>query len=181
MDVSAATPPSWADVSGGGRGAVPSTAGRGGSRFPLFLCLVLLGWWLREELGGRSGRGAWMLEDSPCLEWWEEAEWKAEEEEEEDNEMLEEQDALLESFATTHIEERTRGPWHRPSAERPLHAYRPAHSFLSEDSPRLRWFGRPLGNGARPLRAKHHALRKVKSPPPPSSSFPQTTRSDVLY
>jgi hypothetical protein len=38
------------------------------------------------------------LEDSPCLEWWEEAEGKAEEEE---DEMLEEPEALLESFATT--------------------------------------------------------------------------------
>jgi hypothetical protein len=46
-----------------------------------------------------------MAEDSPCLEWWEEAERKAEEEE---DEMLEEQEALLESFATVHKEERTR-------------------------------------------------------------------------
>jgi hypothetical protein len=36
-------------------------------------------------------------EDSPCLEWWEEAERKAKEEE---DEMLEEQETLLESFAT---------------------------------------------------------------------------------
>jgi hypothetical protein len=39
-----------------------------------------------------------MPDDSPRLEWWEEAERKAEEEE---DEMLEEQEALLESFATT--------------------------------------------------------------------------------
>jgi hypothetical protein len=45
-----------------------------------------------------------MLEDSPRLEWWEEAECKAEEEGEE---MLEEQEALLESFATARKEERT--------------------------------------------------------------------------
>jgi hypothetical protein len=44
-------------------------------------------------------------EDSPCLEWWEEAERKAEEEE---NEMIEEQEVLLESFAAAHGEERTR-------------------------------------------------------------------------
>jgi hypothetical protein len=48
-----------------------------------------------------------MLEVSLGLEWWEEAEHKAEEEEEED-EMLEEQEAHLESFATTRKEERTR-------------------------------------------------------------------------
>jgi hypothetical protein len=45
-------------------------------------------------------------EDSPCLEWWEEAELKAEEEE--DDKMLEEQEVLLESFATARKEERTR-------------------------------------------------------------------------
>jgi hypothetical protein len=43
--------------------------------------------------------------DSPCLEWWEEAERKAGDEE---DEMLEEQEALLESFATACKEERTR-------------------------------------------------------------------------
>jgi hypothetical protein len=47
-----------------------------------------------------------MLEVSLGLEWWEEAEHKAEEEEE--DEMLEEQEAHLESFATTRKEERTR-------------------------------------------------------------------------
>jgi hypothetical protein len=46
-----------------------------------------------------------MLEDSPCLEWWEEPERKAKEEE---DEMLGEQEAPLESFATTRKEERTR-------------------------------------------------------------------------
>jgi hypothetical protein len=45
-----------------------------------------------------------MSEDSPRLEWWEKAERKAEEE----DEMLEEQEALLESFATVCKEERTR-------------------------------------------------------------------------
>jgi hypothetical protein len=44
-------------------------------------------------------------EDSPCLEWWEDAERKAEEEE---DEMLEEQEALLQSFATMRKEERNR-------------------------------------------------------------------------
>jgi hypothetical protein len=44
-------------------------------------------------------------EDSPRLEWWEEAERKAEKEE---NEMIEEQEVLLESFATTRGKERTR-------------------------------------------------------------------------
>jgi hypothetical protein len=44
-------------------------------------------------------------EDSPHLEWWEEAERKDEKEE---GEMLEQQEALLESFATTCKEERTR-------------------------------------------------------------------------
>jgi hypothetical protein len=52
-----------------------------------------------------------MPEDSLHFEWWEEAERKAEEEEE----MLEEQRALMESFATACKEERTRGPWGRPS------------------------------------------------------------------
>jgi hypothetical protein len=46
-----------------------------------------------------------MLEVSLGLEWWEEAERKAEEEE---DEMLEEQEAHLESFATMRKEERTR-------------------------------------------------------------------------
>jgi hypothetical protein len=46
-----------------------------------------------------------MLEVSLGLEWWEEAERKAEEEE---DEMLEEQEAHLESFATTRKEERNR-------------------------------------------------------------------------
>jgi hypothetical protein len=41
--------------------------------------------------------------DSPHLEWWEEAERKAEE-----DEILEQQEARLESFATTRKEERTR-------------------------------------------------------------------------
>jgi hypothetical protein len=44
------------------------------------------------------------LEDSPCLEWWEDVERKAEEEE---DEMLEEQETLLESFTTARKEERT--------------------------------------------------------------------------
>jgi hypothetical protein len=44
-------------------------------------------------------------EDSPRLEWWEEAERKAEEEE---DEMLEKQEALLESFATVRKKEKTR-------------------------------------------------------------------------
>jgi hypothetical protein len=39
--------------------------------------------------------------DSPCLEWWEEAEHKNEEE----DEMLEKQEALLESFAIVRKEE----------------------------------------------------------------------------
>jgi hypothetical protein len=43
-------------------------------------------------------------EDSPRLEWWEEADRKAEEE---GDKMLEEQEALLESFAIPHKEERT--------------------------------------------------------------------------
>jgi hypothetical protein len=44
------------------------------------------------------------LEDSPCLERWEEAKRKIKEEE---DEMLKEQEALLESFATARKEERT--------------------------------------------------------------------------
>jgi hypothetical protein len=44
------------------------------------------------------------LEDSLHLEWWEEAEHKAEEKE---DEMLNEQDAMPESLATTRKEERT--------------------------------------------------------------------------
>jgi hypothetical protein len=43
--------------------------------------------------------------DSPRLEWWEGAERKAEEEE---DKILEEQEALLESFANARKEERTR-------------------------------------------------------------------------
>jgi hypothetical protein len=46
------------------------------------------------------------MEDSPHLEWLEEKVCKAEEEEE--DEMLEKQEALLESFATARKEERTR-------------------------------------------------------------------------
>jgi hypothetical protein len=41
------------------------------------------------------------MEDSPHLEWWEEEECKAEEEE---DEMLEKQEALLESFKAAHKE-----------------------------------------------------------------------------
>jgi hypothetical protein len=103
-----------------------------------------------------------MLEDSPHLEWWEEAEHKAEEE---DGKMFKEQEALLESFA----------PATAQVICMDLAAYRPMRSFLSEDSPRLRAFGRPLWRGS-----KHHAPRKVRASPPPSSSSPRTTRSDIL-
>jgi hypothetical protein len=43
-----------------------------------------------------------MPEDSPCLEWWEEVERKAGEKK---DKILEEQEALLESFATARKEE----------------------------------------------------------------------------
>jgi hypothetical protein len=46
-----------------------------------------------------------MPKDSPHLEWWEEAKRKAKEE---DDEMLEDQEAHLESFATARKEEMTR-------------------------------------------------------------------------
>jgi hypothetical protein len=124
------------------------------------------------------------LENSPCLEWWEEAERKAEEE---DNEILEEQEALLESFATPRKEERTWAALAQPvRAEASLHGLgcllACAHSIPSEDSPRLRGYGRPLQRGARPLRAKHQGPRKLKAPPLPSlSSSHRTTRTDVLY
>jgi hypothetical protein len=103
-----------------------------------------------------------MSEDSPRQEWWEEVEHKAKEEE---GKMLKEQEALLESFAAATAQ----------VVCADLAAYRSMRSFLSEDSPRLRAFGRPLWIGS-----KHHALRKVRAPPPPSSSSPRTTRSDVL-
>jgi hypothetical protein len=90
-------------------------------------------------------------DDSPRLEWWEETEHKAEEE----DEMLEEQEALLESFATARKEERT--PAARSALLADMAAYRPARGFPSKDSPRLRLFGRPLRIGARPLTATHHA------------------------
>jgi hypothetical protein len=114
------------------------------------------------------------------LEWREEAERKAEEEE---DEMLEGKEAMLESFATTRKEERTRA----------------AQDVRAESSPRghgrvlarpqfhiarftgLRAFGRLLRRGARHLRTTHHAPRMVKAlPPPPSSSSPRMRRSDFL-
>jgi hypothetical protein len=122
------------------------------------------------------------LEDSPRLEWWEEAERKAKQEE---YEMLEEQEVLLESSATTRKEERTRAATVQAIRKIHIHAdlaaYRPARSFSSEDSPRLHRFGRTLQIGARPLTATNHASRMVRAPPPPSSSSPRMRRSDVLY
>jgi hypothetical protein len=50
-------------------------------------------------------------EDSPRLEWWEESERKTKEEK---DEMLEEQEALLESFATARKEERNRAASAQP-------------------------------------------------------------------
>jgi hypothetical protein len=120
------------------------------------------------------------LEDSPRLKWWEEAERKAEEEE---YEMLEDQEAQLEFFATARKKERTRAAVaHAVREESSPHghaAYWPARSFLLEDSPRLHAFGRPLWKGARHLRATYHAPQMVKALPPPPSSSPRM-RSDVL-
>jgi hypothetical protein len=118
--------------------------------------------------------------DFVYLEWWEEAKRKVEEEE---DKMLEEKEVLMESFATTKKKELT-GPWCRPSDQRPLcvdlPAYRSARSFPSKDLTRLRRFKRPLQKDARPLRARHHAPRKAKTPPPTSLSSPRTTMSDYL-
>jgi hypothetical protein len=43
-----------------------------------------------------------------------------------------------------------------------LAAYWPAHSIPSDDSPRLRGFGRPLQRGVRPLRGEASSSAEVE-------------------
>jgi hypothetical protein len=120
------------------------------------------------------------LEDSPCLEWWEEVERKAEEE---DDEMLEEQETLLESFTTARKEERTQAAAAQAvHAESSLRGH--GHVPTCPQFPVGRFtevarIERLLRRGARHLRATHHDPRMVKTLSLPPSS-PRTRRSDIV-
>jgi hypothetical protein len=132
-----------------------------------------------RKLEDNKHAGTETPEDSLHLEWWEEAERKAEEEEEEEEEMLEEQRALMESSATACKEERTRGPCGRPP-RRGLSTWTWLRIILPAVSHQNIRRGCADLEGAMPLRARHHNLRKVKPPPPTSSLSPQTMRREVL-
>jgi hypothetical protein len=121
-----------------------------------------------------------MPKDSPCLEWCEEAEHKAEGEE---DEMLEEQEALLESFATARKEETTCvataeailaeaspcGPVHVPACPQ----------FLVERFDKIEQIWKAATERRKAFEGKASCSMKGESVAATSSS-PRTTKSDVL-